>query len=247
MPPRTPDAHDPVLRLGLQLGRAATAWHRATLENIAHLPREGGALLVGNHGVLGFESLAFFHLVHQVTGRFAIGLADRTLFGWQPMRGLLARLGGVPGTRANAQTLLAAGHLVVCYPGGSREVFKDPQARYRLQWERARGFAQLAIEANAPVVPFAAHGVDDAWLNLGVPRWRRRLLGRYAMPTVVGLGLLPLPVPFRFRFGHPLEPPACSGAADRFKAQVQTAVEHLLAAGTVGGRDVQTNAAARIS
>lgn len=236
MPLQTPRDRDPVLWLGRQLARVATAWHRATLEDVQNVPGEGGALLVGNHGVLGLESLAFFHLVHESTGRFAIGLADRSFFGWQPMRGLLARVGGVPGTRANARELLEAGHLVVCYPGGSREVFKGPQARYRLRWARSQGFARLAIEASVPVVPFAALGVDDAWFNLGVPDWRRRLLGRYAMPTVVGLGPLPLPVRFRFRFGSPLYPPARASGTERFKRKVQMAVEHLLA--DDGGRDV---------
>ena len=156
--------------LGFRLARALAGlhaqYHQATLEGVEHLP-EGGALLVGNHGLFGLDTPPFFYLLHQKTGRVPVGLADRKLFGGTPIRQILARLGGVPGTKENARALLEQGQLVVCYPGGSRETFKSPEQAYRLQWEQTVGFARLAAACNAPVVPFAAAGVDDTYLNFG--------------------------------------------------------------------------------
>ena len=114
-----PDDADPVLRLA-SLGAAALArYHRAELHGAHHLPA-GPALLVGNHGTFGLETPVFFWLLHCASRRYPIGLADRALFGGA-LRSLLGRIGGVPGTRESAQSLLEAGNLVVCYPGGSRE------------------------------------------------------------------------------------------------------------------------------
>jgi 1-acyl-sn-glycerol-3-phosphate acyltransferase len=216
--------------LGFRLARRAAGlhaqYHQATLEGVGHLPR-GGALLVGNHGLLGLDTPPFFYLLHAQTGRVPVGLADRKLFGGTPIRQILARLGGVPGTPENARALLEQGELVVCYPGGSRETFKSPEQAYQLQWEQRVGFARLAAACNAPVVPFAGAGVDETFFNFGHLQSLRARLGRYAAPLTLGLGPLPLPVPLRFTLGPPLrcaadEPPA------QFKLRVQTAVEAML-------------------
>jgi 1-acyl-sn-glycerol-3-phosphate acyltransferase len=225
------DHGHPLFRVGRELAKAATNWHRASLVGAEHLP-DGPALLVGNHGLFGLETPVFFYLLYRHTGRVPVGLADRRVFGSPSMRRILHQLGGVPGTRENALALLQAGRWVVCYPGGSREVFKGPDRRYRLSWERAQGFARVAIEAQAPVVPFAGLGVDDTYVNLGHHPLAERLLGRYAVPMAVGLGPLPLPVQLHFRLGRPLYPPAgMEGLAD-FKARVQAQVEALLEPGT---------------
>jgi 1-acyl-sn-glycerol-3-phosphate acyltransferase len=216
--------------LGFRLARTVAGWqaqyHQATLQGVEHLPT-GGALLVGNHGLFGLDAPPFFYLLHAKTGRVPVGLADRKLFGGTPMRQILARLGGVPGTPENARALLDQGQLVVCYPGGSRETFKSPEQAYQLQWEQTVGFARLAASCDVPVVPFAAAGVDDTYLNFGHLEPLRARLGRYAAPLTLGLGPLPLPVAMRFALGAPLrcgidEPP------ERFKQRVQTVVEAML-------------------
>lgn len=222
-----PVEHDPVLRLARRAAAAATVYHRARIEGAERLP-DGPALLVGNHGLFGFETPVFFYLLHRATGRLPVGLADRKVFSPAPLRRILGRIGGVPGTPAHALALLEAGHLVVCYPGGAREVFKSPEAAYRLAWEGALGFARVAIRARVPVVPFAGLGVDESYFNLGHLPQLVRLLGRYALPFAVGLGPLPLPVRFRFRLGTPLSPPRDERRAAHLKLAVQASVENLL-------------------
>lgn len=221
------DELDPIFRVARGMAGAIAAWHRVQLLGVEHLP-PGPALLVGNHGLFGLETPAFFHALHRASGRIPVGLADRRVFGAAPVRRLLERLGGVPGTRENALGMLAQGRLVVCYPGGSREVFKGPEAHYRLAWERAVGFARVAITARVPVIPFAGLGVDDTFINFGHLPLSRRVLGRYAVPFGVGLGAVPLPVRLRFRLAAPLKPPRRQGEAARFKADVQAIVESLL-------------------
>ncbi len=218
---------DPVFVAGRQLARAATAWHRGKLEGLEHLPSRP-ALLIGNHGLFGLETLVFYFLLHRETGRVPVGMTDRRVFGITPIRQVLFRLGGVPGTRENGIAALRAGRWVVCYPGGAHEVFKSPGQRYRLAWQRSTGFARLAIEADVPVVPFAGLGVDDTFVNLGHAPLARSLFGRYAAPIAFGVGPLPIPVQLRFRFAPPITPAQARGDPVRLKSLVQEAVEQLL-------------------
>ena len=192
------------------LVRALSHVHSVTVDGTRHLPK-GAALLVGNHGMLGYESPMFFERVLAACGRLPIGLADRWFFKVPLLRDLLVRLGGTYGSAANGLGALRRGDLVVCYPGGAREVFKHERDKYRLLWEKSVGFVRLAISANVPIIPFAAAGVDDAFKVIGHVRGSGELLmghGKYDLPVVWGRrGPLPDSVPFWFRFGEPITPP----------------------------------------
>jgi 1-acyl-sn-glycerol-3-phosphate acyltransferase len=201
----------------LQPGVRALQWlHPTRVEGLEHLPR-GGALLVGNHGLLGYETLLFFERLYARTGRMPLGLADQWFFRVPILRDVLVRVGGMYGAPALAHAALHRGELVVCYPGGAREALKhDPRARYRLCWEQSQGFIRVALRAGVPVVPFAGAGVDDTFAILsrlrGSGRW---LMGheKYDLPLLLGLGPLPAPVPIWFRLGRPIEfahPPAAA-------------------------------------
>lgn len=183
--------------------------HPVRLEGLDHLPR-GPALMVGNHGILGYETLVFFHHVHEHTGRLPLGLADRWFFRVPGLRDILVRCGGMLGNRPNARAALGRGDWVVAYPGGAREVLKRHNAaKYRLQWGGSLGFARLASELQIPIVPFAAAGVDHTFDIVASLRGTGRLLmqhAKYDLPLLWGLGPFPRPVPFWFRFGPPIEP-----------------------------------------
>ncbi|GAC1351081.1 MAG: hypothetical protein NVSMB1_00720 [Polyangiales bacterium] len=159
--------------------------------------------------MLGYETLIFFERVLAATGRLPRGLADRWFYRVPMVGSILDRIGGVLGSPESARRLLDQGHLVVCYPGGAREVFKhDPLSRYRLQWEKSLGFVRLALSAGVPIIPFAAAGVDDGYSI--VRRWQgsgQRLMGddKYDLPLLRGaFGPFPRRVPFWFRIGAPI-------------------------------------------
>lgn len=197
--------------------RALSLLHPVTVDGLRHLPA-GPALLVGNHGMLGYESPLFFERVLAASGRLPIGLADRWFFKVPGLRDLLVRVGGTYGSAANGLHALRGGALVVCYPGGAREVLKHERDKYRLLWEKSVGFVRLALAAKVPIIPFAAAGVDDTFTVVGhVPGSGQLLMGhgKYDLPLVWGRrGPLPNPVPFWFRFGEPLFAPPGARATD---------------------------------
>mgnify|MGYP002648200139 CR=1 FL=1 len=215
-------------------GAALSAlYHRARLLRDEHLPRSGAALLVGNHGLWGYETPAFFHLLHRATGRYPQGLAERGFFKIPLVRTLLPWLGGVEGTRENAHASLAQGNLVVCYPGGAWETFKKPRHRYTLRWENTLGFARLAAQTQVPVIPFAGFGVDSTFVCTENERLHVSLAPgeKYRVPLGLGLGPLPLPVRMTFVLGAPLEPPPADATDERlgqFRDRIASQVRHLL-------------------
>jgi 1-acyl-sn-glycerol-3-phosphate acyltransferase len=188
-----------------------------TLDGVKHLPT-GPALLVGNHGLLGYESPLFFERLLAACGRLPIGLADRWFFEVPGVRDLLVRLGGTYGCLANGLRALRRGDLVVCYPGGAREVLKHERDKYRLLWQKSVGFVRLALAAKVPIIPFAAAGVDDTFRVVSHLRGSGEWLmghGKYDLPVVWGeRGPLPNPVPFWFRFGEPIVAPEGATADD---------------------------------
>ena len=214
-----------LIQLARPIVRALARLHPLRLEGSEHLPR-GPALLVGNHGVLGYESPFFFERVLDASGRMPIGLADRWFFRVPGVRDLLVRMGGAYGCTRNALRALARGDLVVCYPGGAREVLKHERDKYRCLWRNSLGFVRLAIAAGVPIVPFAAAGVDHTYRVVAHLRGTGHALmghGKYDLPLVWGLGPLPRPVPFWFRVGEPVMPPP----SDDCRAKNDAAVHEL--------------------
>jgi len=195
-----------------------TRLHSVSCEGIENVPKSGAAMLVGNHGMLGYESLLFFERILTDCGRLPTGLADRWFFRVPGLRDALVRLGGAYGSMPNGLAALRRGELLVVYPGGAHETLKGERDKYQLQWEQSLGFARLAIAAGVPIVPFAAAGVDDVFRVVAHVGGSGQLLmgdSKYDLPVVWGeRGILPRPVPFSFHFGEPIAPPAGARADD---------------------------------
>lgn len=186
---------------------ALSWWFRPTYHGMDHIPRDGAALLVGNHGIIGFDPFFLFTAMHQQTGRMARGLGDHHLFVDPLSHWFWSSIGGIRGTQENALKFLAAGHLVNVYPGGARDAFKGPEGRYRLHWEHSRGYIRLALRAQVPIILHMGIGTDDTYRILGKWQLPARLLGhpKYALPILMGWGPVPRPVKFDYHISEPIE------------------------------------------
>lgn len=128
---------------------------------IDNVPKRG-ALLVGNHTVLGVLDLPLICAELWERGRIVRALGDHAQFKVPGWRNMLKSLGVVEGTRANCAELMQRGELILVFPGGGREVAKRKGERYKLVWKNRMGFARLAIQYGYPIIPFASVGADDA-------------------------------------------------------------------------------------
>ncbi len=200
-------------------------WFRPEYHGLERIPRQGGALLVGNHGVIGFDPFFLFVAIYRATGRMPRGLGDHHLFMDPISRRFWRSIGALDGRPEVALRYLRAGHLVNVYPGGAREAFKRTDQRYQLQWQRSEGFVALAMRAEVPVILHLGIGIDDTYRVLGKIDPIGRLLGhpKYALPIWMGWGPLPRPVKFDYYVSEPIQ---LEGGAERADDPVAVAENH---------------------
>lgn len=180
-----------------------------------------GVLFVGNHTLYGLIDVPF--MIAELWRREieVRALGDHAHYAIPVWRNLLEMCGMVRGTRENVRVLMSEGQNVLVFPGGSGEVWRARDERYRLKWKERVGFARLALEFGYPIVPFAAVGVEEMFDVLAdehtpvlgdASRLLERLVGVPIPPLGVGLGpLLPRPERLYFWFGEPIET-ACLAA-----------------------------------
>ncbi|WP_051022766.1 lysophospholipid acyltransferase family protein [Nocardia pneumoniae] len=244
------DSADPVLSDGAPLSVSLTdtdlrvidtllaplrAWTSPRFYGLENIPAEGPVLLVGNHNLLGgIDAPLLLPEVLRRRGRLIRGLAENVLINVPGVRHLLHYFGTVRGTRSNCLTLLARGEAVMVFPGGGREAVRRKNEKYVLKWEGRSGFAHMAIEAGAPIVPVAMIGVDDAYdivvdgdhPLLRPLRWTVEALGlsrELTPPLIRGVGPTVIPRPERFYFsaGAPIDPAPWRGASDKHSAAIE--------------------------
>ena len=233
-----------------------TAWlyenyFRVETHDIDHVP-SGPVMLVSNHaGQLPFDAamLGMAMLLEADPPRVARGMAEYWVSTLPFVSEAAARGGSMVGTPQNCTSMLRDGECVMVFPEGVRGMNKTFSERYRLQ-RFGTGFARLALEAGAPVVPVAIIGSEEQQPGLANFESLGRLFGMPALPVTLGfpwlgpLGLLPLPVKYRIYFGEPISFEGNANDEDRVidghVAQVKRSIEALFARGLEERRGVFT-------
>ncbi|WP_459547142.1 lysophospholipid acyltransferase family protein [Nocardia sp. X0981] len=212
-------------------------WTGPAFFGLENIPATGPVLLVANHNLLGLiDAPLLLPEILRTRGRLIRGLAEDLLIRTPGVRHLLHYYGSVRGTRDNCRTLLERGEAVIVFPGGGREAIRRKGEKYALRWEGRTGFARMAIECGAPIVPVAMIGIDDAYdivadkddRILRPLRFLVEALGIHpelTPPLVRGIGPTPVPRPERFYFsaGSPIEPEPWREVTDLDEAAGQLA------------------------
>jgi 1-acyl-sn-glycerol-3-phosphate acyltransferase len=210
-----------------------------------HIPREGPAILAGNHGgllpfdaAMGIVDVA----IHSDPPRLTRAIVDLWAGSLPWINVLYARLGQVIGTRENFSDLLSNGQLVLVFPEGIEGIRKTISHRYTLQEFRV-GFIEQALREQAPIVPVAFVGSADQAPILYDIKPLAKLLGlpvapiTPTFPWLGPLGLLPYPVSYKIIYGEPMEfhqsysaedaddPVLVRDLAEQVRRRVQTLVD----------------------
>ena len=199
-------------------------WFEPSIQGLEHIPAEGGALFVTNHGHFGMDLPVLLSLVLDATGRPVRSLGDRLVFAAPFFRELAHKMGAIEGQPEAAVELLRDDQLVLVYPGGAKEALGNPEDAYRLQWEKSRGFIRTALRAGKPILPLAGIGNEEMYLQLvsqervretGVGRFISKLIGdKYVFPLYIGLGPIPFPTDLHYIVGEPIHMPYGPEAAN---------------------------------
>lgn len=188
------------------------AYFRVRSQGHEHLPEEGAAVLVGNHGgLLPFDAAMGIIdvLLHTNPPRLLRSMVDRWAGTLPWINIFYARVGQVIGTRENFTDLLDDGQLVLVFPEGIEGIRKTVTQRYRLQSFHV-GFVEQSLRARVPIIPMAFIGSDN---QAPILYDFKKLARRFGLPVLpitptfpwLGpLGLLPYPVSYRIVYGEPL-------------------------------------------
>jgi 1-acyl-sn-glycerol-3-phosphate acyltransferase len=189
-------------------------YFRVEWEGLEHIPREGGALLVANHGgAIPSDAPVIMHGIETELARPVYGLADN-LFRSLPVVGTLwSRAGGVPAHTDNAFRLLHdEQQLVLVFPEGTKGTGKLVGERYRLRRFGRGGFVEIAMRAGVPIVPIAVVGNEEAMPILAKSSRLAKLLNVPYVPLTANMFLfgpvgglvMPLPAKFNLRVLPPV-------------------------------------------
>lgn len=173
---------------------------------LEHVPSDGAGMLVGNHSggvpvdAAMLLSAMFFELEPP---RLVHGMVDKFANRWPVVSQWFNRVGQFTGLPEHAVRLLRDDRLLMVFPEGTEgtgKLFKD---RYKLMGF-GTGFMRLALRSNAPIVPFAFIGGEEAMPTIFHLKRIAKLIGVPYIPVPPHLLPIPLPVHCEFHFGEPL-------------------------------------------
>ena len=190
------------------------SWFRVEVKGIENIPSEGGALVVANHsGTVAMDSLMTQVAVHdEHPNNRHLRMLGADLIFQLPFVGAIARRSGTTlAANADAERLLADGHLVGVWPEGFKGVGKPFSERYKLQRFGRGGFVSAALRAGVPIVPCSIVGAEEIYPMIGNLPTVARLLGlpyvpiTPTFPWLGPLGAIPLPSKWLIEFGAPID------------------------------------------
>lgn len=200
------------------------------LENVPDRP----SIIVSNHSggttipdVWGF-AIAWYR--HFGTSRPLHILGHELIFATKPTARFFERIGVLRAAPKLAERVLREFKRdVLVLPGGDRDVWRPWSKRWELDFNGRTGYARLALETQAPIVPVAHAGAHETLMvltsgekiakRLGLQRLARAEIFpiHLSLPWGIGIGPLPhLPLPARFRYvvGAPIVPFTTGTAED---------------------------------
>jgi 1-acyl-sn-glycerol-3-phosphate acyltransferase len=227
-------------------------WFRCEVEGIENVPADGGGLLVSNHsGALPPDAPMIGKAIKEEHAHpRPLNITVEHFFkGYPGFSTLLPKIGCVPAHPANVHRLLHdEEQLVLVFPEGRKGTEKLYKDRYKLRRFGRGGFVEAAMRAQAPIVPVAVVGAEEAMPIFAHMNLLQRVTGLLYFPitpTFPHFGLAGflgyLPAKFRIHFLEPIptdqwgdEPWHDRGliqtTADEIRTRIQEEVIEMVAA-----------------
>ncbi|CAF1072952.1 unnamed protein product [Adineta steineri] len=170
----------------------ATIWHGYEVEGLENIPSTGPVLIIFYHGALPIDFYYLFAKIWLYRNRRIRVVADKFVFKIPGLGALLEALQIQPSTSSMCKLMLEEGHVLAIAPGGVREaLFSDHN--YQLIWKERKGFAKVAIEAKAPIIPMFTKNCREAVRAMS---FGRRVLSyiyeKTRLPLVPIYGIFPV-------------------------------------------------------
>ncbi len=190
------------------------AYWRVATTGIENIPLEGRALLVANHsGQLPWDAMMVGTavLTEHPSRRLMRTLYAALLPRIPYVSTMLVRLGQTLATVENGTRLLEQEELVAVFPEGYKGTGKTFKNRYRLARFGRGGFARMALNTQAPIIPVSVVGAEETYITLAKLPTLSAATGIPYLPITLTfpwlglLGVVPLPTKWYIDFGAPIE------------------------------------------
>jgi 1-acyl-sn-glycerol-3-phosphate acyltransferase len=190
-----------------------SVYWRVETTGIENIPLEGRALLVVNHsGQLPWDGMMVGTAIvnEHPAQRLVRGLYAAILPRIPYVSIALSRLGQTLATVENGTRLLDQDELVMVFPEGYKGTSKPFKDRYQLARFGRGGFAQMALNTQAPIIPVSVVGSEETYITLGKLPTFAEITGIPYLPITLRfpwlglLGVIPLPTKWYIDFGEPI-------------------------------------------
>jgi 1-acyl-sn-glycerol-3-phosphate acyltransferase len=147
----------------------ASFYFRAEVRGLERIPAEGPVLLVGNHsGGNAIPDTVIFTVAfsaHFGVERRLHPLVHNLVLAL-PLPFDMAKFGCVSASHDNADLAFERDAAVLVYPGGDWETHRPSWQSGRIDFAGRKGFVQLALDADVPIVPLVSLGGQETALFL---------------------------------------------------------------------------------
>lgn len=144
-------------------------YHGYEIRGIEHLPTNGPALIIYYHGAIPIDMYYFVAKIYLKLDRLIYTVGDRFLFKLPGWKIIAQALKVSPGTVKSCTDTLNRGNILAISPGGVYEA-QFGNNYYELLWQNRLGFAKVAIESKAPVIPMFTENLREGFRNIGIAR-----------------------------------------------------------------------------
>lgn len=190
-------------------------YFRVDVEGIEHVPMEGPAMLVANHGgaALPYDAaMLTLAVLNSAPRPRRVRVSATEIFNMLPwVSHLYRKAGAVYASRDDARHVLDHGGLLGVFPEGESGFMKPVWQAYHVQRFGRGGFVNLAETTGAPIIPVAILGAEEVHPAVAVSK-RLAQLVRVVFPQqrveeiAIFLNPIPLPVRWHIRFLPPVIP-----------------------------------------
>lgn len=174
-------------------------YFRVQTDGWENIPKTGKVLLIGSHngGLAAPDTVMMTYdwFRHFGTERSAYALMEPKI--WQFLPGL-ARLATQVGTIQPHPDLIREAlrreAAVLIYPGGAKDVFRPHSLRNKIYFHGHKGFIKIALQEEAPIIPFISHGAHSTLIVLADIYPQLQQLHQWGMPWLGGIdpGVFPI-------------------------------------------------------
>jgi 1-acyl-sn-glycerol-3-phosphate acyltransferase len=190
-------------------------YFRVDVEGIEHVPMDGPAMLVANHGgaALPYDAaMLSLAVLNSAERPRRVRVSATEIFNMLPwVSHMYRKVGAVYASRDDARHVLANGGLLGVFPEGESGFMKPVWQAYHVQRFGRGGFVHLAETAGVPIVPVAILGAEEVHPAVAVSKRLAQLI-RMVFPqqrveeVAIFLNPIPLPVHWHIRFLPPVMP-----------------------------------------